>query len=156
MRIGTWGLFSKPTNSGQTRPVFFRFNTILGPIFSRVGFQDPKMGPIGSGWPQKGFKFGFNPILYLIDRIWTRPNPFLGRAIRVQNGSEFGSQGQNLGRVCQIHLAAKDSLTFSNQGGCRLCLPQKFVPTKVWQPPVRLKCALDQLGWSFVRVKKNT
>ena len=24
------------------------------------------MGPIGSGWPQIGFKFGFNPIMYLI------------------------------------------------------------------------------------------
>ena len=33
----------------------------------RVGPQGQKMGPIGSGWPQKGFKFGFNPIKYLIN-----------------------------------------------------------------------------------------
>ena len=30
---------------------------------SQVGPQGRKMGPIGSGWPKIGFKFGFNPIM---------------------------------------------------------------------------------------------
>ena len=33
----------------------------------QVGRQDKKTGPIGSGWPQIGFKFGSNPIMYLIN-----------------------------------------------------------------------------------------
>ena len=33
----------------------------------RVGLQGQKMGPIGSGWPQIGFKFRFNPLMYLIN-----------------------------------------------------------------------------------------
>ena len=38
----------------------------------RVGPEGKKMGPIGSSWPQIEFKFGFNPIMYLIISIWTR------------------------------------------------------------------------------------
>ena len=58
---------------------FFGSNPILGPIigFKKVGLAcplDPKMDPIRSGWPQKGFKFGFNPIITRIE-----PDPFLGR-----------------------------------------------------------------------------
>ena len=90
----------------------------------------------------------------IINPIWTLPNPFLGRNVRVQSCVEsgwVGSQCQNLGRDGQVHLAAQDYLSYS---GGRLCLPQKLVPTKFWKPPVRLKCALDQLGWSFVGVKK--
>ena len=32
-----------------------------------VGPQVKKMGPIALGWPQIGFKFEFNPIMYLIN-----------------------------------------------------------------------------------------
>ena len=53
---------------------FFGLNPILDPKFGfsrvqsgRVGPQGQKTGPIGLGWPQIGFKFGFNPIMYLIN-----------------------------------------------------------------------------------------
>ena len=84
---------------GQTRPVF---RVQMG----RVGPQDPKTGPIRSGWSQKGFKFGFNTIMYLLNPIWTQPYPFLGRvgpsgskirlswvglALRVKIWVKFGS-----------------------------------------------------------------
>ena len=36
------------------------------------------MGPIWSGWTQKGFKFGFNPIMYLINPNEPELNPSLG------------------------------------------------------------------------------
>ena len=55
---------------------FFGLNPILDPKFglSRVGPQGRKTGPIGSGWPQTRFKFGFNPIVYFIN-----PNePYFG------------------------------------------------------------------------------
>ena len=54
------------TSAAKPDP-FFGLNPILDPKFglSRVGFAltVKKMGPIGSGWPQIGFKFGFNPIM---------------------------------------------------------------------------------------------
>ena len=79
--------FSEPLNSsnnasGIVRPNptwFFRFNPILGPRFKRVGLTPrvKKPGSIGSGWPQKGLKFGFNPIMYLI-----HPNePYLNQTL---------------------------------------------------------------------------
>ena len=46
------------------------------------------MGPIGSGWPQIGFKFGFNPIMYLINPNGPDLNPILGRV--GPPGSKFG------------------------------------------------------------------
>ena len=42
-----------------------------------VGPQDPKVGPIRSGWPQKGFKFGFNSKMYFKNPILTQHDPFL-------------------------------------------------------------------------------
>ena len=50
----------------------------------RVGPQSQKTGPIRSGWPQIWFKFGFNPVMYLINR--NEPN--LGRIVG-QIKSEF-------------------------------------------------------------------
>jgi hypothetical protein len=72
----------------------------------RVGPQDPKTGPIGSGWPLKGFKFGFNPIMSLINPISTRPCFGSGWP----SGSKFGS---NSGRVGRVHLAALSVLWVS-------------------------------------------
>ena len=47
---------------------FFRVEPDFGPKIwvesGRVGPQGRKTGPIGSGWPQIGFKFGFNSIMY--------------------------------------------------------------------------------------------
>ena len=37
------------------------------------------MGSIGSGWLKKGFKFEFNPIMYLINPNEPDLNPILGR-----------------------------------------------------------------------------
>ena len=37
------------------------------------------MGPIGSGWPQIGFKFKFNPIMYLINPNELDLKPISGR-----------------------------------------------------------------------------
>ena len=37
------------------------------------------MGPIQLGWPQIGFKFGFIPIMFLINSIEPNLNPILGR-----------------------------------------------------------------------------
>ena len=58
---------------------FFGLNPILDPKFglSRVGPQGHKTGPIGSGWPQIGFKFGFNPIMYLINQSNLNPTHFV-------------------------------------------------------------------------------
>ena len=51
----------------KTNP-FWGVQLDFGPNFwvqtGQVGTQDPKTGPIGSGWPQKGFKFEFTPIMY--------------------------------------------------------------------------------------------
>ena len=63
------------------------------------------MGPIGSSWPQKGFKFGFNPIMNL---MITRFESDFGSGwvprvqIRVESGgvgppgSKFGLSGVKL------------------------------------------------------------
>ena len=45
----------------------------------RVGPQGRKTGPIGSCWPQIGFKFGFNPIMYLINLNEPDLSPISGR-----------------------------------------------------------------------------
>ena len=52
---------------------FFGVEPNFGPILQvesdQVGPQGQKMSPIGSGLPQIGFKFGFNPIMYLMNPI---------------------------------------------------------------------------------------
>ena len=66
---------------GQTRPVFFELNPILE-IWVEFGWLGPqgwKMGPIGLGWPQIGFKLGFNPIMYLINLNKSQLNLIAGR-----------------------------------------------------------------------------
>ena len=52
-----------------TPTCFFGLNTFLDQKFglNRIGPQGQKTDPIGSGWPQIGFKLGFNPIMYLIN-----------------------------------------------------------------------------------------
>ena len=53
-----------------------------------VGPQDQKTGAIGSNWPQIGFKFGLNPIIYLIN-----PNePYLNLI-----SGRFGPPGSKFG-----------------------------------------------------------
>ena len=52
----------KPDPFFQVEPDFGPKNRVDS---GRVGPQGQKTGPIGSGWPQIGFKFGFNPIMYL-------------------------------------------------------------------------------------------
>ena len=77
----------------------------------RVGPQDKKTGPIGSGQPQIGFRFGFNPIMYLINSNIRDLNPILGRV--EPPGSKFGlsrvglgPQGPNSGWVGQGWLGS--------------------------------------------------
>ena len=63
-----------------------------------VGTQGPrgqKTGPIGFGWPQIGFKFGFNPIMYLINLNEPNLNPILGWVW--PPGSKFGLSQDRLG-----------------------------------------------------------
>jgi hypothetical protein len=67
------------------------------------------MGPIGSGWTQKGFKFGFNPIMYLINP--NEPDFGLGWAPRVQIRIDSGwAPGVQIwaesGWVSWVHLVA--------------------------------------------------
>ena len=66
----------------------------------RVGPQSQKTGPIRSGWPQIGFHFGLNPIMYLINPNESNLNPISGRV--GPPGSKFrlslvglGPQGLN-------------------------------------------------------------
>ena len=79
---------------------FWGVELTFGPkIWVESGWLDPqgkKMGPIGSGWPLIGFKFGFNPIMYLI--IPNEPDFGSGWAPRVQIWAESG-------RVGGVHLA---------------------------------------------------
>ena len=48
---------------------FFQVEPDFGPkILVGSGWPSgSKMGPIGSVWPQIGLKFGFNPIMYLMN-----------------------------------------------------------------------------------------
>ena len=41
----------------------------------RVGPEGRKTGPIGSCWPQIGFKFGLTPIMYLLNQNEPDLNP---------------------------------------------------------------------------------
>jgi hypothetical protein len=79
----------------------------------RDGPQDQKTGPIGSGWPQIGFRVRFNPIMYLINPNEPDLNPILGRV--GPPGSKFGLSRApwvqirvESGRVGQVHLAKSD------------------------------------------------
>ena len=78
---------------------FFGVELNFGPKiwveFSLVGPQDQKTGPIGSSGPQIGFKFGFNPIMYLINLNEPNLNPILGRV--GPPGSKFGLSWVGLG-----------------------------------------------------------
>ena len=78
---------SLETSAAKPDP-FFRVEPDFGPKIrvesGRVGPQGPKTAPIESSWPQIGFKFGFNPIMYLIPKFG------LSRV-------GFGPQGPNSG-----------------------------------------------------------
>ena len=54
----------------------------------RVGPEGRKTGPIGLCWPQIGFKFGFNPIMYLLNQNEPDLNPISGRVGPAE--SKFG------------------------------------------------------------------
>ena len=63
-------LKTQPCTSGAKPDPFFWVQPDFRLNFwiqtGRVGPQDPKTSPIRSSWPKKGFKFGFNPIMYPI------------------------------------------------------------------------------------------
>ena len=61
----------------------------------RIGPQGQKTGPIRSGWLKKGFKFGYNPIMYLINPNESDLNPILGWV--GPPGSKFGLSWVGLG-----------------------------------------------------------
>ena len=95
--------------SSATKPdPFFWVEPNFGPKIrvelGRVGPQEQKTGPMGSGWPQIVFKFGFNPIMYLINPNEPDLNLISGQV--GTPGSKFGlsrvglgPQGPNLGWV---------------------------------------------------------
>ena len=62
-------LYRARTSAAKPYP-FFRVEPNFGPKIrvesGRVGPKGRKTGPIGSGWLQIGFKFGFNPIMYFM------------------------------------------------------------------------------------------
>ena len=68
-------LYTPCTSAAKPDP-FFGVQPDFGPNFwvqtGQVGPQDPKTGPIGSGWPQRGFKLGFNPIMYQTNQIFPK------------------------------------------------------------------------------------
>ena len=59
---------------------FFRVEPNFGPKIrvesGRVGPQDRKTGPIGSGWSQKGFKFGHKLVHNFLLSITFKKAPF--------------------------------------------------------------------------------
>ena len=57
--------------------------------------QGKKIGPIELDWPQIGFQFGFNPIMYLINPNEPNLNPILDRV--GPPGSKFGLSWVGLG-----------------------------------------------------------
>ena len=89
-----------PIQTSAAKPdPFFRVEPNFGPKIrvesGRVGPQGQKTGPIGSSWSQKGFKFGFNPIMYLINPNEPDLNPISGRV--GAPGSKFGLSRVGLG-----------------------------------------------------------
>ena len=89
---------SLETSAAKPDP-FFRVEPDFGPKIrvesGQVGPQGKKTGPIGLGWPKIGFKFGFNPIMYLINLNEPDLNPNLGRV--GPPGSKFGLSWVGLG-----------------------------------------------------------
>jgi hypothetical protein len=86
----------KDSERSRAKPdPFFLVEPNFGPtIWVELGQVDPqghKTGPIGSSWPQIGFKFGFNPIMYLINPNEPDLNPILDRV--GPPGSKFGLGG---------------------------------------------------------------
>jgi hypothetical protein len=79
------------TSAAKPDP-FFWVETNFGPKIwvksGRIGPQGHKMGPIRLGWPQIGFKFGFIPIMFLINPNEPNLNSILGRVWHP--GSKFG------------------------------------------------------------------
>ena len=83
---------------GQTRPVFLCWTHFWTQHFGWVRSGWPsgsKTGTMGLGWPQIGFKFGFNPIMYLINPNEPDLNPISGRV--GAPGSKFGLSRVGLG-----------------------------------------------------------
>ena len=68
----------------------------------KIGPQGKKMGPIG--WPQIGFKFGFNPIMYLITPNKPNLNLILGQV--VPPVSKFGFSWFALGPQARVQIRA--------------------------------------------------
>ena len=98
-------------NSAAKPDPFFRVEPNFGPKIrvelGRVGPQGQKTGPIGSDWPQIGFKFGFP--------IWTWFWFGLGPQVQIRLSCvRLGPQGPNLGRVGWVHLAALISTKHSS------------------------------------------
>ena len=54
-----WSSSAKPDPFFQVEPYF---GPEIWVELGRVGLQGQKTDPIGSAWPQIGFKLGFNPI----------------------------------------------------------------------------------------------
>ena len=91
------------TSAAKPDP-FFGFNLILGPIFrfKRVGLALRIQKRVQLG--RVDLKFGFNPIMFLINPIPTRPVFGSGWALRVQNQNRVelgrvGPQNQNSGQI---------------------------------------------------------
>ena len=80
----------------------------------RVGPHHPKMSPIRLSWPQKGCKFGFNPIMYLKHPIWTQPNLFLSRV--GSSGIKFGLSC--VGLALRVKIQVKFGLGWSGLFDC--------------------------------------
>ena len=134
--------------SGQTRPVFLgstRFWAQFLGSNGRVGPQDPKTGPIGSGWPQIGFLFGFNPIMYLKNLICFRvgfgpqgPKSGWVKSGR-PSGSKFGSGWLgSFGRttVLQFHVSCYKTRNFvgKTSGNHRWSIQFQIRFQKFWTP----------------------
>lgn len=98
--VPTGLVFSRDNNniedSAAKPDPFFRVKPNLVPKIrvelGQVGPQGKKTGPIGLGWPQIGFKFGFNPIMYLMN-----PNEPNLEPIWNQFWVKLGPQGPNWG-----------------------------------------------------------
>jgi hypothetical protein len=79
-----WSSAAKPDLFFWAQPDF-RFKRVGGLSGSKNGSNRVV------GWPQKGFKFGFNPKMYLIHPIWTQTSGFkIGLALRVKIQVKFG------------------------------------------------------------------
>ena len=118
------------TCAAKSNP-FFGVQPNFGPNFwvqtGRVGPQDPKTGPIGSGWHKKGFKFGLLglslfPFIFLCDtylfkklshvnRVKLDPFFWLKEIISDKNGSNksplISHRDVNQSRTCAVWNLSK-------------------------------------------------